>query len=325
MLSGADFGFGQNISDKKSKPKKDSFSAFAQSNFSFGAPVNMQQEWNLFPEAKKKQLRKKHKDTDKDGVPDLWDCQPRNPFMQDSVYVTTYTDKKERVPTVQEYEAAKHISKSLKQGDEAKLIDAYEPIFNKMGFSVKKGNVDVYIMPDEWWEEQEDDREGYAVPAMKGGRSEIVLRESTSPEYNPGTFPHEVGHVFGKGGSSGNIKPYTIREKITYPFRRTKAEMVAEATARKAQKQFEKTYNVESSHPNHAKDILDILKEAKQVAGIKEAAKMVVSEVIHSPEYTVGFPLSQVYNPKHKATINEIPYTEEELEIMYQKRYGDDE
>jgi hypothetical protein len=57
-------------------------------DFSFGvpkdaAPKKKQKQWGSFSLAKKQNLRKTNKDTDKDGVPDLWDCQPRNPFKQD--------------------------------------------------------------------------------------------------------------------------------------------------------------------------------------------------------------------------------------------------
>lgn len=47
------------------------------------APIKKQKQWNSFSEKKKQNLRKQHRDTDKDGVPDIWDCQPRNPFKQD--------------------------------------------------------------------------------------------------------------------------------------------------------------------------------------------------------------------------------------------------
>jgi hypothetical protein len=48
-----------------------------------GAPVSRQHQWRLFSEAQKQTLRKRLKDSDHDGVPDYYDCQPRNRKYQD--------------------------------------------------------------------------------------------------------------------------------------------------------------------------------------------------------------------------------------------------
>lgn len=109
MISSDDFGFGffgsgqNHTKSKRSKQRSKQtnksespfgfgggslLSGLADDAFSFGephdaAPRPKQKQWGKFPEAKKQQLRRQHKDTDGDGVPDPWDCQPRNPFRQD--------------------------------------------------------------------------------------------------------------------------------------------------------------------------------------------------------------------------------------------------
>jgi len=53
-------------------------------NIMKGASLGMQNQWKGFGSSQKRQKRILHKDTDKDGVPNRWDCQPMNPRMQDT-------------------------------------------------------------------------------------------------------------------------------------------------------------------------------------------------------------------------------------------------
>jgi hypothetical protein len=48
-----------------------------------GVNIAKQKQWKSFSPQQKNILRKKYPDTDRDGVPDKWDCQSRNPFRQD--------------------------------------------------------------------------------------------------------------------------------------------------------------------------------------------------------------------------------------------------
>jgi hypothetical protein len=50
-----------------------------------GASINRQHEWARMSEPQKNIMRRKYKDSDHDGIPDLWDCQKSNPFRQDTV------------------------------------------------------------------------------------------------------------------------------------------------------------------------------------------------------------------------------------------------
>jgi hypothetical protein len=49
-----------------------------------GASLKMQNQWKGFDWNTKIQKRKQYPDTDLDGTPDPWDCQPTNPLMQDT-------------------------------------------------------------------------------------------------------------------------------------------------------------------------------------------------------------------------------------------------
>jgi len=48
-----------------------------------GASIRKQKQWKSFSPIKKTLMRTKFKDSDRDGVPDKWDCQRFNPFRQD--------------------------------------------------------------------------------------------------------------------------------------------------------------------------------------------------------------------------------------------------
>ena len=47
-----------------------------------GANYKMQHEWHNMTASQQHINLKKFKDSDNDGVPDKWDCQPKNPFKQ---------------------------------------------------------------------------------------------------------------------------------------------------------------------------------------------------------------------------------------------------
>ena len=54
-----------------------------------GASIVKQQQWKGFSPIKKQQLRRRLPDSDGDRVPNKFDCQPRNPRMQDTSIVGT--------------------------------------------------------------------------------------------------------------------------------------------------------------------------------------------------------------------------------------------
>jgi len=52
------------------------------------APIAKQQEWKEMPIEQKETMKELLPDTDKDGVPDSYDCQPNNPDKQDSLTIS---------------------------------------------------------------------------------------------------------------------------------------------------------------------------------------------------------------------------------------------
>lgn len=52
-----------------------------------GASIKLQKQWQGFSKPQRLVERILHKDTDRDGVPDRWDCQPRNPKKQEASVV----------------------------------------------------------------------------------------------------------------------------------------------------------------------------------------------------------------------------------------------
>ena len=61
-----------------------------------GAPGRMQRYWKSLPEWKKNQLRRTLIDSDHDGVPDKFDCQPHNPRMQEPKMQLDITDEEDK-------------------------------------------------------------------------------------------------------------------------------------------------------------------------------------------------------------------------------------
>jgi hypothetical protein len=60
-----------------------------------GAPVAMQIQWKAFNDKQKNMFRKVYKDSDKDGVPNRWDCQPFNKRRQENLWATRYGNQKD--------------------------------------------------------------------------------------------------------------------------------------------------------------------------------------------------------------------------------------
>ena len=50
-----------------------------------GASLSRQHQWARMPPQQQMLMRRKYKDSDRDGVPDRWDCQRKNPFRQEEI------------------------------------------------------------------------------------------------------------------------------------------------------------------------------------------------------------------------------------------------
>jgi len=113
-----------------------------------GASLQKQQEWKKFDLTAKTLMRRKFMDSDRDGVPNIWDCRPKNPLMQDTKpnrlvreridklpiyyvekgkYGKSYDWKDEkgkvRRHTADIYDAAYDVEKLKKQGDVQHISD----------------------------------------------------------------------------------------------------------------------------------------------------------------------------------------------------------
>lgn len=73
--------------DKAKGKLKTSFKDTPTPPFQAGSSLRMQAEWRSLPEWKKNQLRRTLPDSDRDGVPDKFDCQPFNKNKQDYISV----------------------------------------------------------------------------------------------------------------------------------------------------------------------------------------------------------------------------------------------
>jgi hypothetical protein len=84
--------------------------------FQEGASLSAQSAWRVLPSWKKNQLRRTLKDTDHDGVPDKFDCQPFNPKKQDAETLS------ERFSSRMQY-SAQPSSPDLSRESRAELYD----------------------------------------------------------------------------------------------------------------------------------------------------------------------------------------------------------
>src|SRR6056297_2194329 len=51
-----------------------------------GASLSMQNQWSNMTTSQRASMRRRYPDSDGDGVPNRWDCQPNNRMRQDSYY-----------------------------------------------------------------------------------------------------------------------------------------------------------------------------------------------------------------------------------------------
>jgi hypothetical protein len=52
-----------------------------------GASLSMQKQWANMTTPQRAAIYRKYPDSDRDGVPDRWDCQPYNKYKQDTVHI----------------------------------------------------------------------------------------------------------------------------------------------------------------------------------------------------------------------------------------------
>ena len=75
--------FGKNPLSNIFKENSNKFMKKSMISHLSGASLGMQNNWKNFSIIQKRQKRMLYKDTDKDGVPNRWDCKPFNKFKQD--------------------------------------------------------------------------------------------------------------------------------------------------------------------------------------------------------------------------------------------------